>query len=73
MTPLSSQQLSFNAATIPAAVKYVTFPVERNKIQVRLENIGDRFDTDHWNLTTSSSVTVDLEELCQNLFNEANH
>jgi hypothetical protein len=30
-------------------VKYEVFPVDRNHLYLRLENIGDRLDTDRWN------------------------
>ena len=35
---------------LPKSVKYEVFPINKNQLFVRLENIGDKFDTDHWNL-----------------------
>jgi hypothetical protein len=34
----------------PDSVKYHFFPVGKNQIQVRVENIGDKFDTDRFNM-----------------------
>jgi hypothetical protein len=31
----------------PYSVKYEVFPIKRNQIFLRVENIGDKFDTDY--------------------------
>ena len=38
-------------------IKYITFPVEKNKIILRVENIGDKFDGE------SEVAYVNLNEL----------
>jgi hypothetical protein len=40
-----SQNSSVAAVQAPSSFKYVVFPVDHNQFTIRLENIGDRFDT----------------------------
>ena len=42
---------NFTAASNLYSVKYEVFPQKRNQIFIRVENIGDRFDTDDIGLT----------------------
>jgi hypothetical protein len=39
--------VKLDPVTNPFAVKYQVFPVKRNQLLVRLENIGDMYDTGH--------------------------
>jgi len=58
---------------IPTSVKFEVFPVKRNQLFVRLENIGDRFDTDSWNLTpANTTVYFPLDKWARDLFNNSN-
>ena len=54
--------------TTPTSVKYEIFPIKRNQIFVRLENIGDRFDTDPFGLS-NTTVYFPLDQWAKNLFN----
>lgn len=48
------EQINFDGqlnADLPPAFKYETFPLQRNQILLRVENIGDKFDTDYRSMT----------------------
>lgn len=58
---------------LPKSVKYEVFPINKNQLFVRLENIGDKFDTDHWNLNQDSTkVVFPLDSFIRDLFNQSN-
>jgi hypothetical protein len=57
--------------SIPTSVKYELFPMGRNHLYIRLENIGDRFDTDRWNFANTSAV-FPLDSFAKDLFAKAN-
>ena len=60
--------------TAPTSVKYEVFPIKRNQLFVRLENIGDRFDTAPWNLSqVNTTVSFPLDQFARKLFNQSNH
>jgi hypothetical protein len=48
------------------------FPVKRNQLFIRLENIGDRFDTDKWQLK-NTSFSFPLDQFVRKLFNDSTH
>ena len=51
----------------------VTYPIERGQIQVRLENLADRFDYDYKDANApSSAFWFNLTSLVQDLYLEAN-
>jgi hypothetical protein len=58
--------------TAPTSVKYEVFPIKRNQIFVRLENIGDRFDTDPFNIQ-NTTVYFPLDKWARDLFNKSNN
>ena len=40
---------------------------------MRLENIGDKFDTDHWGMSQQdTTVTFPLDQFANDLFNKSN-
>jgi hypothetical protein len=46
------------------------YPLSKNKILVRFENLADRFDT---NITSDDSTTyIDVERFAHQLYSEAN-
>jgi hypothetical protein len=58
---------------LPKSVKYKVFPMNKNQLFVRLENIGDKFDTDHWNLNQNATkVVFPLDSFIRDLFNQSN-
>ena len=60
-------------ANLPPAFKHEVFPMGQNNIFLRVENIGDKFDTDYRNLTSNdTSITVDLYGWAEALFNASN-
>lgn len=62
------------AVQVPYSVKYEVFPMKRNNLFIRLENIGDRFDTDHWGFTpANTTVSFPLDQFAKDLFNSSNH
>jgi hypothetical protein len=65
--------VSTAAPSNPYAVKYQLFPVSRNQVLVRLENIGDRYDTDDVKLSSSQTTVVyNLDSFARDLFAKAN-
>ena len=59
--------------TVPPSVKYEVFPVSRNHLLIRLENIGDRLDTDRWNFKPAdTTVQFPLDSFARGLFAKAN-
>lgn len=59
--------------TAPSSVKWEVFPIRRNQLFIRLENIGDRFDTDRWNLKPAdTTVQFPLDQVARDLFAKAN-
>lgn len=59
------------AVVLPNSVKYELFPIARNTLFVRLENIGDRFDTDRWAFP-STTISFPLDQFSRNLFAQSN-
>ena len=60
---------------VPTSVKYVVFPVSRNQLWLRLENIGDRFDTDRFPNNfdpNDTTIRFPLDQFARNLFARAN-
>ncbi len=51
--------------------KVVLFPIEKNAIQIRIENIGDIFDST--SLSASSSATIDIYGLSASLYSSVNN
>jgi hypothetical protein len=57
----------------PSSFKYVMFPVDHNQFTIRLENIGDRFDTKPFGLSPAqTTVTVNLTDMVHEIFHVAN-
>jgi hypothetical protein len=49
---------------------YQMYPLSKNKILVRFENLADRFDT---NITSDDSTAyIDVERFAHQLYSEAN-
>ena len=49
------------------------FPVDRNHLYLRLENIGDCFDTDRWNFSPAdTTIHFPLDQFARTLFAKAN-
>ena len=47
--------------------------MNKNQILLKVENIGDKFDTDYKSLTIDeTSITVDIEDLAVRIFNASN-
>ena len=58
--------------TVPTSVKYEVFPVDRNHLYLRLENTGDRFDTDRWNFSpTDTPIRFPLDQFARTFFAKA--
>lgn len=58
---------------LPSTFKYEVFPMGRNNILLRLEHIGDKFDTDYRSLTIDdTSIKIDVEDWAIKFFNAAN-
>lgn len=58
---------------MPQTFKYETFPLQRNQILLRVENVGDLFDTTYKGLTIQdTSITVDLKDWAQKFIATAN-
>jgi hypothetical protein len=54
-------------------VKYEVFPIKRNQIFLRVENIGDKFDTDYNGLNKQqTTVQFPLDSFAKELFAKAN-
>lgn len=51
--------------------KYIIFPLAKNKILARFENIGDNFD-DEEGIFGNSSQKVDIEKFAQKFYEDAN-
>lgn len=55
---------------VKGIMAYQMYPLGKNKILVRFENLADRFDT---NVTSEDSTTyIDLERFAHQLYTEAN-
>ena len=51
----------------------MVFPVDHNQFTIRLENIGDRFDTKPFGLSPNqTTVTVNLTDMVHEMFHVAN-
>jgi hypothetical protein len=53
---------------LPTAGKLYLFPVKRNTIFMRIENIGDVFDYEGLNTTGQNATTVQLRDLAERLY-----
>ncbi|CDW74355.1 glycosyl hydrolases family 38 protein [Stylonychia lemnae] len=63
-------QLDLN---LPQTLKVIPFPLQRNQILLRVENIGDKFDTDYRSLSIDdTSITFDILDFAVRLFNASN-
>lgn len=56
----------------PAPVKLVAFPMDRNNLLLRLENIGDLFDYPSTATLADTVVYVDLQQLAKDIYFQAN-
>jgi len=53
-------------------IKYAMFPVKRNTLFIRFENIADNLD--YWNYTQNdTTVYIKVREFAQSLFEHVNH
>jgi hypothetical protein len=61
-----------STASQPVPVKVHAFPINRNLLLVRIENIGDLFDyPDNANVTDTTAY-VDLQQLAKDIYYKAN-
>ncbi len=60
-----SQYLSLESSN-PLAVKYALFPLAQNKVSLRIENIGDKFDG------LEKTVYVKVKDFAQSLWASVN-
>lgn len=56
------------AQQFPDSFKYIAFPIESNKFMLRIENIGDRFDTSPF----GNTLTINLTDWVHSMFMVAN-
>jgi hypothetical protein len=57
---------------IPAPIKVISYPMDRNLLQVRIENIGDLFDYPKSATLQDTVAYVDLNALAKDLWYKAN-
>ncbi len=70
---LSDLKINIGAVSNPYSVKYEVFPIKRNQIFLRIENIGDKFDTDYNGLNKQqTTVQFPLDSFAKELFSKAN-
>jgi hypothetical protein len=71
--PVAKKNVTADPVANPFAVKYEVFPQKRNQLFIRVENLGDRFDTDDVGLSqASTTVNFNLDLFARNLFAQAN-
>ena len=52
---------------MPNKGKYVAFPLEKNKILVRIQNIGDKFDK------KATIISLNIKQFAYDFYFEANY
>ena len=58
-------------AVVPPSLKYITFPTGvRNELFLRIENLGDKFDSDRQ--AGEDSIEFKLDQYARNLYAQAN-
>ena len=66
------RKIVFGANGQAAPVKIQAYPTGRNKLIVRLENIGDLFDYPAGAVPTDTAVYVDIPALAKDLYFKSN-